>query len=68
MTSAVEHEFNIGDFARIKHDPEKLKRMLTSIKFFKDGTVNYCLSLGTQDSYHFDFELELIPEGEYAET
>lgn len=50
-------KYKIGDEVKLKTDTENLPRMITKYEVSKQGT-SYCLSAGTNISWHFEFEIE----------
>lgn len=59
----VETTFEIGEMVLIKHDPDKLKRMVTSFSVRGSGLHSYCLSCGEKETWHYEYEIEK-PTGE----
>ena len=58
----VETKYPIGHTVTLKHDREKMPRMITgvSIRGTNGKTHSYNLMSGTTDSWHYDFEIEEI--------
>lgn len=53
----IETKFDISDTVFLKHDSEKLPRMVTGISIRPSGHT-YNLITGNVDSWHFEFEIE----------
>lgn len=52
----IKTEYDIEDVVFLKHDPDQLKRMIVEISVSKMG-YQYCLLCGTEESWHYEFEL-----------
>jgi SNF family Na+-dependent transporter len=49
--------YTLGDILYLKTDPEQLERMCTQVSFKGSGSVVYSLSVGHQESDHYDIEI-----------
>jgi len=56
-------DFKIGDMLALKHDKEKISRMLVGISERPNGKT-YCLAQGTTETWHYDIELEKVEENQ----
>lgn len=54
----INNKFDIGDVVYLKTDQDQLPRVVTCIKVFKHGELNYELAQGTLVSLHYEFELQ----------
>lgn len=52
----IENKFNFGDIVYLKTDKEQLPRMVTRFSV-KQSEIQYCVSQGTLETWHLDFEL-----------
>lgn len=57
----VETKYDIGDTVILKHDTDKIRRMITAVNVNGAG-VSYCLVYGDFEAYHFEMEMEKITE------
>ena len=64
MITPVEHKFKIKECVSMTHDPEKLKRMITSFRVYDKGDIIYDLACGAGSTTAFEYELELVKEFE----
>ena len=48
--------FSIGEFVYLQHDSDQVRRMVTRIQE-AGGGFTYCLSAGTSETWHYDFEI-----------
>lgn len=53
----VESSFDLGDMVNLKHDNDKIKRMVTGFSF--RGIFSYCLSCGEKETWHYEYEIEM---------
>lgn len=49
-------KFNIGQTVYLKTDADQLERLVTGINIRPNG-ISYALTSGTNESYHYDFEI-----------
>ena len=52
----INNKFNIGDFVYLKHDPEQIRMMITSIKV-SPMEIMYMVSSGMNESPFYEMEL-----------
>ena len=52
----VDNKYGFGDIVYLKIDKEQLPRMVTRMSL-KPTEIQYCLSQGTIETWHMDFEL-----------
>ena len=52
----INNIYNFGDIVYIISDTDQQKRMVTAIQV-SPGEVIYRLSCGTENSWHYDFEV-----------
>lgn len=57
----VETKYDIGDTVVLKHDTERIKRMVTAINVNGAG-LSYCLCYGDFEAYHFEMEMEKVTD------
>lgn len=57
----VKIKFVLGEFVFLKTDPEQNERQVTRIQIGMDSDVMYCLSFGTDNSWHYATEIDLSP-------
>lgn len=57
----MKKDFKIGEMLTLKHDKEKMSRMLVGISERPNGKT-YCLAQGTTETWHYDIELEKVSE------
>ena len=53
----IDNKFNLKDVVFLITDPDQHKRLVTGIKVTPDGILYY-LSLGCNESIHFECEIE----------
>jgi len=53
----VNNKYDIGDIVYLKTDEDQSPRVVTCIKVFKHGELNYELAHGTIVSLHYEFEI-----------
>ena len=51
-------EFHIGQTVYLKTDEDQLARMVTGIFLRPNNSVSYCLTLGTNETYHYGIEID----------
>ena len=56
MKKWIDLKFDIGQVVYLKSDEDQKKRIVKSIWLLQSG-IQYQLSSGTCESWHFDFEL-----------
>jgi len=49
-------KYKIGDMVYLVTDPDQHQRMVLKITLWPGGSVSYCLSIGAEESWHFDIE------------
>jgi phage protein U len=57
MAMEKKSDYKIGEMLTLKHDKEKMSRMLVGISERPNGKT-YCLAQGTTETWHYDIELE----------
>ena len=60
----IDNKYNLGELVYLKTDPEQNKRMIVGIKICLDGGMYYSLSLGIEETNHY--ELEFTKEKDHA--
>ncbi len=53
-----EIKFRIGQTVYLRTDADQLERLVTGINI-RPGGISYALASGTNESYHYDFEITL---------
>ena len=53
----VNNKYEIGDIVYLRTDIEQSPRVVTCIKVFMHGELNYELAQGTIVSLHYEFEI-----------
>ncbi len=56
-----ETKFDFQQVVVLKNDLEKLKRIVTNVTFSPSSTPRYCLMQSTNESWHYEFEIEEAP-------
>ena len=64
MITTIEHKFRIKECVIMSHDPDKLKRMITSFRIYDKGDIVYDLACGAGTTNAFEYELEVVKEYE----
>jgi len=54
----VKTKYDFEQFVVLKHDVDKIKRMITGITVWHGGTVRYCLQSGGSEIWCFEFEID----------
>ena len=49
-------KYNIGQTVYLRTDADQLERLITGINIRPNG-ISYALTNGTNESYHYDFEI-----------
>lgn len=49
-------KFEIGEIVYLKTDNEQLERFVTGVNI-RVGSISYALTNGTNESWHYDFEI-----------
>lgn len=57
----VQTKYDLGDTVTLKHDIDKIRRMITAINVNGAG-VSYCLAYGDYEAYHFEMEMDKVTE------
>lgn len=57
----VKIKFVLGEFVFLKTDPEQNERQVTRVQIGMDADVMYCLSYGTENSWHYSTEIDSSP-------
>ncbi len=52
----IKTKFNIGDIVYLKTDNDQNERLVTGFHIRQNST-SYILTCGTEESYHYDFEI-----------
>lgn len=53
----IENKFELNQIVFIRVDPDQRERIVVQIVIGANGSVRYCLSGGTNESWHYDTEL-----------
>ncbi len=53
----IDNKYSIGDFVYLATDVEQTMRLITAITIYPGGHLNYSLTLCTDTSEHYDFEI-----------
>lgn len=53
----VKTKYDFGEFVVLKHDTDKIRRMITGITVWFGGNVRYCLQAGGTEIWCFEFEI-----------
>jgi len=56
-TYVIDFDAFIGDTVTLKTDREQLERVVTAIRIHSNNCVLYLLAQGTNESWHYGFEL-----------
>ncbi len=62
MAITIPNKFALGSFIYLKTDAEQLKRQVTSVRVYTDGSHQYEVICGIIYSYHFECELSKTRE------
>ena len=54
----LDNKFNIGDTVFLKTDTQQNERLVTGINIRQSG-ITFALSYGSNESWHYDFEISL---------
>lgn len=54
----VDTKFDVGQMVCLKHDPDKVPRMIVSVTVSQAGSVRYMMICGTNESWHFEMEID----------
>lgn len=57
----LDNQYQLGDLVYLKTDPDNHKRMVSAIKVGLDGGIIYTLSMGTQETLHYELEISGEP-------
>lgn len=52
----LETKYDVGDTVLLRHDSDKVKRMVTGFSF-NGSAVSYCLANGDNEGWHLEFEI-----------
>lgn len=52
----IDNKFNIGDKVYLETDAEQNERVVTGL-YIRQTSITYGLSCGTNESWHYDFEI-----------
>ena len=52
----IENHYDIGDMVYLHTDNDQLQRVVTGI-LVKPSSLTYALSCGSNESWHYDFEI-----------
>ena len=52
----IETKYNIGDCVFLITDPDQKARIITSISIRPNNSICYEMSVGTDNSFHYDIE------------
>lgn len=53
----IDNKFDIGQIVYLKTDEDQLPRIITGLTIRGNNVLVYCLSSGTSESWHYDFEI-----------
>jgi hypothetical protein len=53
----IENKFEINEFIYLKSDPEQRERLIVQIAVGGNGSIRYCVSCGTMETWHYDMEM-----------
>lgn len=56
----VETQYDPGDMVVLRHDPDKMKRMVTAISVRDKTNLSYCLACGDSETWHVECEMERV--------
>ncbi|KKN73950.1 hypothetical protein LCGC14_0395150 [marine sediment metagenome] len=62
MAITILNKFALGSFIYLKTDAEQLKRQVTAVKIYTDGSYQYEVISGIIYSYHFECEMSKTRE------
>lgn len=56
----IETKYDMGQIVYLITDPAQTERMITAISFSGNGSIKYCLTESTNETWHY--EIEFSPE------
>lgn len=51
-------KYTIGQMVTIKHDPDRLKRMIIGMTIWYGGVIRYCTQAGKEEMWCYEFEID----------